>query len=311
MPPPAVWELELPDLPLTAADLVGRVFRFTRLHRRLLMFFLLFWAWVNALSIAVIYWVSTHLWSGYPQPVLAALANLGFLIVIWSRYAIASRTFALQILLSGQAADMQSALAQLRGKRVLIVIVALPVVLLELFETVLSATYSALFESAIERTEHCPAGVAEGVGFALWGLSFVLFIPSFSLCIFNAFFMAILVREKVSLMSAVRRFTIMVWRSAGTFLSYVFVSSLVYFMLIVNLGLIEMINLIPELFEGGVKETATLSCSAVSTIVLAPVYALWYATYAVAGAYLYRQVSVEREGADISAQLAQLKAPNA
>lgn len=311
MPPPVVWELELPDVPLTEADLVGRVLRLTRLNWKPFLRLFVLWAWLNAVAVALLFWISTHLWSGFSQQFIAGVVCLGLLMVVWSRYAIAERTFALQLWLLGQAQDMRSALAQAKSQRFTVLIAAAPVVFLELIETFFSVAYTALFESAIQKTNLLPEGVAEVAGFALWGFSLVLFIPSFAICIFNAVFMAIIIREKISILAAFRRFAVIAWRSAGTFLSYVCIFSLVYFVLVINLTLIEMVELIPEMFEGDLKEQLTIICAAVMTFVLAPLYALWYSSYGVAGATLYQQASIEREGADISAQLEQIKSRNA
>lgn len=86
MPPQAVWELELPDLPFTAADLVGRYFRNTRLNWKPLIMLFVVPSFLYEVARSILTWIAGHSakvsggWMAFPY--LATCVLNGFFIAL-------------------------------------------------------------------------------------------------------------------------------------------------------------------------------------------------------------------------------------
>lgn len=307
MPPPAVWPLQASDLSLTAADLVGRVFRTTRLNWKPFMWLFLVPSLIYGLSLELLWWLSNHVWSGYSPQLLAALAGIGVVINVVIRLEIGVRTLAAMFLLSGQCADMKSALQQANRRRVLAVILTLPVLLADLITTLLGTTYLAVLSSVEKQVNLLPEGVAELTGLAVFGLYIGALFPYITLCILNALFMATCVRDKLSILSAVGRFCRFLLVAPGFLLAFLFIGTVTYFVLGAAASLLEVIDLPPEFLHGEIKEVVTIACQLIGGILYAPINSLWFASLAVAGALLHYQVRIDTEGLDIQERIAEAR----
>lgn len=307
MPPPAVLQLQAPDLPLTAADLVGRVFRITRLNWKPFMWLFLVPSLVYDLSLELLWWLSNHVWSGYSPQLLAALGGIGVVTNVVVRLEIGVRTLAAMFVLSGQCADINEALQLANQRRLQAVMLTIPVVLADLTTTVLGTTYLTVLSSIEKQVDLLPQGVAELTGLALFGLYVVAMLPFITVCILNALFIATCVRDKLSMPSAVGRFFRFLFVAPGFVFAFLFVATVTYFTLGTAASLLEVIDLPPEFLQGEVKEVVTIICQVVGGILYAPVNAIWFSSLAVAGALLHYQVCIDVEGRDLQERIAEAR----
>lgn len=303
--------ISLPELPATAADLVGRALKLTRLHWRQSLLLFMMPAFINNMAGEVIYWVSEHLWSGYPPALLSGLGALAVVADVVSKIVIGQRMLALQYFLSGQETDLRAAVDAAARKWFLAALLMLPVIAGDLTVTSLAAGCGAIVESIEKHANLLPMGIAEVVGLVLMVLYMSMSFPYLALCTLNAIFMAIVVREKISVGRAVGRFFQFVFSPAGIFMPYVMLLAIVYYLLSVPVGGIQSLELLADLFHGSAREVAGVICSFLDGCFLTPIAALFFSSLAISGVLLHYYLSVALEGADLKEQLSRLepKAP--
>lgn len=299
--------ISVPEIPATAADLVGRALKLTRLHWRQGLLLFLVPAFINNMAGEAIYWVSEHAWSGYPAQFLCAVGALALVADALSKVIIGQRMMALQYFLSGQSSDLKTAVDAASRRWFLAAILMVPVIAGDLIVTALGAGAGALVESIEHHVNLLPAGLAEVGGMVLLILFITLSLPYLTLCTLNAIFMAVLVREKISVWKAMQRFLHLAFSAAGSFWSYVILLGIVYYMLSVPVGAIQSFELLAEFFHGTAREIADVVSSILDGIFLTPIAALYFSSLAVSGVLIHYYICASLEGADLKEQMSELK----
>jgi hypothetical protein len=302
--PPSI-SIQLPETPLTPADLIGRAIRITRLHWRGTMKLFFFPAFINTLSLGIFYWISSHTNSHFPNQLLAILGVTALLANITSRFSIGSRTFALQTLLSGQTADIGSAMQLAKQRLPIILLITLPMVVIDLAVAASMVFSTILIERAQLGSDD--AHVQGVVGTVLLAVYFWLSFPDIAFCILNGFFSATLVDEKLSFWATVKRFFSFVGKSPGFMLIFVMVSTGVYFIAAVAANIIGWFSLIPELFTGSFKIGLEIVISLFEAVLMAPFSAMWFASMAITGSCLHQYLRATLEGTDLRNRLIELQ----
>jgi hypothetical protein len=296
MPPQAVWELELPDLPFTAADLVGRYFRNTRLNWKPLIMLFVVPSFLYEVARSVLTWIAGHsakVSGGW----LVFLACFCLLILALTKLSICVRYIAVQYLLSGHAQDLGAAMSLSRRKYGLAALLIAPVVVGDLTETALSCGYLATIHS---QSNQMTAAL-------LYYAYLLMAFPYLATCVLNGFFIALIIRRNLTVVQAMRRFAYVLTRWTGFVIGYTVLSVIVYFAISLSATLIGLVEMVPALFSGQAREFLVFVTAFISSCLEAPVGAFVYATVPLSGAYLDYQSGVVLEGADLQNKLSKLR----
>ncbi|MFN8657892.1 MAG: hypothetical protein U0105_16245 [Candidatus Obscuribacterales bacterium] len=294
--------VSVPEVPATAADLVGRALKITRQHWRPCLVLFMVPAFINNLASEVIYWVCEHLWSGYPEALLSSMLALAVVTDVVSKVVIGQRMLALQYFVSEQAADLRAGVDMAAKKWTLAAVLMLPVIVGDLFVTSLAAGCGAIVESVERHVNLLPSGIAEVAGLVLMVLYMLLSFPYLMGCSLNAFFMAILVREQLSLWLAMRRFLQLVF-SPGGLVSFMILLTVVYYLLSVPVGAIQSLEAFADLLKGSAREVAGVVCAFIDACFLTPIAAFFFSSLAIAGVLMHFYLRVDLEGEDLKEQM--------
>ncbi len=292
----------VPEVPATAADLVGRALKITRQHWRPCLVLFMVPAFINNLASEVIYWVCEHLWSGYPEALLSSMLALAVVTDVVSKVVIGQRMLALQYFVSEQAADLRAGVDMAAKKWMLAAVLMLPVIVGDLFVTSLAAGCGAIVESVERHVNLLPSGIAEVAGLVLMVLYMLLSFPYLMGCSLNAFFMAILVREQLSLWLAMRRFLQLVF-SPGGLVSFMILLTVIYYLLSVPVGAIQSLEAFADLLKGSAREVAGVVCAFIDACFLTPIAAFFFSSLAIAGVLMHFYLRVDLEGEDLKEQM--------
>lgn len=295
--------ISVPEIPATAADLVGRAFKITRQHWRTCLFLFMVPAFINNLASEVIYWVCEHLWSGYPEALLSSMLALAVVADVVSKVVIGQRMLALQYFVSEQAADLRDGVDMAAKKWLLAAVLMLPVIVGDLIVTSVAAGCGAIVESVERHVNLLPSGIAEVVGLVLMVLYMLLSFPYLMGCSLNAFFMAIMVCEKLSLWRAMKRFLHLVFSPTGGLVPFVILLTVVYYLLSVPVGAIQSLEAFADLLKDGAREVAGVGCAFIDACFLTPIAALYFSSLAIAGVLLHYYLRVDLEGEDLKEQM--------
>jgi hypothetical protein len=309
--------IELPKSILTAADLVGRAFRETRLNWRPLLH--MFWApcLVNNLSDEISFWIMYYWKEQQHIPILVALTVFGMGVSIWSRVIIALRTFALFLQVSNRYDPNEASLAAKRNLGI-IVVAMLPTIFVDLLLCLMFFAAVAFFDfgtvglNATLNDSFTESIYEEGQNFLsilLYAVLLLACLPYAALCIVNAFFAAIVAREKFSIARSIERFCFIVMRAPRYVFTFLVLATWSY----LGLGLIYMMSVLvspEEIFSGTTREIVRLSWDIIRASLFSPFSAWWFASLALGGMFLYDQLCFKLEAPDVSKMLDDLRAKN-
>ncbi|MCC7529986.1 MAG: hypothetical protein IT342_15790 [Candidatus Melainabacteria bacterium] len=288
-------QIELPDRPLTSADVVGRAVRITRLNWLQLTLFFVGPILVYELSTTCIWWNPARYGSNVPASVSFWIVALGIVFNGLSIWELAIRRLALVLFLFGTAPNLVQALAKARTKTVLVLILSIPLFFAELVMNTISYATSKITEAAGSASLHDPLMV---VGAWLTAAELLLILPFLAIMILNIFFVTILVYEELTIMKTGRRFCELFFQDFRYIALFMTLISCVFFTSIALAGIVLPIEILmpPSAFK-------FLALSMATTVILTPVDTFLEATATVGGALLYKQVTARLEGRDLLERL--------
>lgn len=293
-------QIEIPDIQLTAGDLVGRIVRIVRRNWfPLLKFFLGPMIWYQV-SYECMWWDPDRYDSNLPATISFWIVALGVIFNFLALWELELRKFALLLLLAKKAPNFEDALRKAQKKMWLILILAVPIFLAEAATDVLSFFTSKLADAAEHLSFHDPLMLWS---FWLSVAEFALLLPFLWIGMINAFYIAILIFEDLSITKAFARF----WTLLSQSFSYVSM-----YMVLMGCVFAPALSLLAILVPIAIflpQNTFRFFLSAITTtILLTPVDAFWAIAIAIGGAMLYKQLTAKLEGRDLLDKLAYLEA---
>jgi hypothetical protein len=293
-------QIELPDIQLTAGDLVGRVVRIVRRNWfPLLRFFIGPMIWYQA-SYECLWWDPDRYDSNLPATVSFWIVALGVIFNFLSLWELEIRKFALLLFLAKKSQNLEDALKKAQKKMWLILILAVPIFAAEAGTNVLSFFTTKLAESSEHMSFHDPLMIWS---LGLTAVEFMLLIPFLCIGMLNVFYIAILIFEDLSILKACARFWTLLTQSFSYTSMYMVLMGCVF------APALSLIALIMPIVIFLPQNALRFVLSSIATVILlTPVDAFWAISVVIGGALLYAQLTAKLEGRDLLDKLAHLEA---
>lgn len=293
-------QFEIPDTPLTAADLVGRVVRIVRRNwLPLLKFFLLPMIWYQV-SYECMWWDPDRYDSNIPAAVSFWIVALGVIFNFLSLWELELRKFAVLLFLAGKVPNLEDALKKAQKKMWLVLLLAVPIFVAEAGTDVLAFFTTKLAESAEHMSFHDPLMLWS---FWLTAAEIMLLMPLLWIGMLNAFYIAILIFEDLSIPKACARFLHLFSKGFAYISMYMVLMGCVFAPALSLLALLmPIVIFLPQ------NEIRFLISAIATTVLLTPVDAFWAISVAIGGALLYKQLTAKLEGRDLLIKLEYLQA---
>jgi hypothetical protein len=294
---------QLPQSPITPADLVGRAFRITRLNWRVLIRLFIVPSFLYGLSDFCADWIGEHTSVGPKMMVATGLFSLVLLFV--SRCWIYERTYGLLLVLNGDKDDFDSALKEATAKRPMILFLILPILLADIGLLILTAVAAWLTQASdIGRSASSRHDLLGGL---LYGFQILVGFPLECLSLLCVLFFATLIAEKLTLLGCCKRSAWLLWQGAGYVSIYFVLFTILYYALSLPIGVLACLYPLAEALSGSVKEFATASAMLLECCLMAPLDAFVFAATAVGSAALYGQLTMRLEFRDVLHRLSLIK----
>jgi hypothetical protein len=296
----SIDQIEIPDGPLTAADLVGRAVRIVRRNWfPLLRFFLGPMIWYQV-SYECMWWDPDRYDSNLSGAVSFWIVALGVIFNFLALWELELRKFALLLFLAKKSPNLEDALKKAQKKMWLILFLAVPIFAAEAGTDVLAFFTTKLAEAAEHMSIHDPLMLWS---FWLTAAEFMLLVPLLWIGMLNAFYIAILIFEDLTISKACARFWTLLSQSFSYTSMYMVLMGCVFAPALSLLALLmPIVIFLPQ-------NTFRFLLSAIATtILLTPVDAFWAIAVAIGGAILYKQLTAKLEGRDLLDKLAYLEA---
>ncbi|MBA3992230.1 MAG: hypothetical protein C0469_01800, partial [Cyanobacteria bacterium DS2.3.42] len=204
------------------------------------------------------------------------------------------------LFLAKKSPDLEDALKKAQKRMWLVLVLAVPIFAAEASTDVLTFFTTKLAEAAEHMSFHDPLML-----WSLWlsGAEFMLLIPFLCIGMLNAFYIAILIFEDLSISKACARFWTLLSQSFSFTSMYMVLMGCVFAPTLSLIALLmPIIIFLPE------NAIRFLISAIATTILLTPVDAFWAIAVAIGGALLYKQLTAKLEGRDLLDKLAHLEA---
>jgi hypothetical protein len=286
---------QLPQSPITAADLAGRAYRIARLNWRFLLGLFIVPTFYYAFSEFSAVWIAEHAYFGVTTVIVVAAASLMLLVV--SRCLIYEVTYAVLLVLNGHAGGVDSARKEASKKRPLLLLLISPVVLADAALMIVSAVSSWLMETGRHHE------MQQLLALLLLVAQLLASFPVEWLTLLCGLFIATLIAEKLTVAACCKRIAYFLRRAFGYFSAYVALFAVMYFALSIPTGILAFLYPLAGLFTGTAKEFATASLMLLQCCLMTPLYALMLAASAVGSAALHGQLTMHLECRDLIQRL--------
>jgi hypothetical protein len=286
---------QLPQSPITPADLAGRAYRIARLNWRQLFGLFMVPTFCYALSEYLGIWIAERTYFGTATVIVLAIVSMTLLVV--SRCWIYELTFALLLVLNGYRGGLASARQEASRRRPVLLLLISPVVLADLLQLIFSAVGSWLMETGDHH------GKQQILGIVLLIVQMVVSFPLEGLTLLSGLFIATLIAEKLTIWACCQRIVQFLRQALGYFSAYVALFTLIYFLLTIPTGILACLYPLAQLFNGTAKEIVYATVMLMQCCLSTPLYALMISASAVGSAALHGQLTMQLECRDLIQKL--------
>lgn len=293
----------LPDTSIPASDLVGRAVRCARVHWRTLVVAFLPASFFYVASYSYAGWLVGH--TSYSVGVIVAIALIGVVVLLYARFELSVVSYAVMLVVSGQAPDLKKARAEALRKWWLVVWVTLPCFFSDLLNMAL--TLGACYNLSVGTTTSDHIDPEAVFGLIMAAMTIGIALPCAMIGVVNLAFVANLVAERLPVLPAVFRFINLVLNNWKYALMYMLLSTVLIMLFEYSTLSLTFLVWVPDLFKGTTKEIVSVLVTTFNCIFDAPLYALIFAMVAVGGVGLHSQLRMRVDGFDLRTKISNLR----
>jgi hypothetical protein len=205
---------QLPQSPVTAADVVGRAFRITRLNWWPLIRLFAVPSFLYSLAGSCVSWLGKHTELGVGIFIVGAAVDVILLVV--SRCWVYELTYALLLVICGHIGGIDLARREAAKKRALILLLISPIVMADVGILVIFAVSEWI--SGLPGIDHKSHVLQSSI---VMGGAILVSMPLECLALLLALFVAILVAERLKMLECCVRSAYLVWHAVGYVSAYI------------------------------------------------------------------------------------------